>query len=31
MPIWNNSGDKATLKDASGNVLARYLEKSAKS
>jgi hypothetical protein len=30
MPIWNNSGDMATLKDASGNVLARYPEEPAK-
>ncbi|VVB64556.1 Lamin Tail Domain protein [uncultured archaeon] len=26
MPIWNNNGDMATLKDASGNVVARYPE-----
>ena len=30
MPIWNNSGDMATLKDASGNVVARYPEEPAK-
>lgn len=25
-PVWNNDGDAATLKDASGNVMARYPE-----
>jgi hypothetical protein len=30
MPIWNNNGDMATLKDASGNVVARYPEEPAK-
>jgi hypothetical protein len=28
--IWNNEGDMATLKDASGNVVSRYPEESAK-
>jgi predicted metal-binding protein len=26
VPLWNNEGDVATLKDASGNVVARYPE-----
>jgi hypothetical protein len=30
MPIWNNNGDMATLKDASGNVVAKYPEVHAK-
>jgi hypothetical protein len=30
MPIWNNNGDTATLKDASGNVVARYPEEAGK-
>ena len=30
MPIWNNNGDMATLKDASGNVVAKYPEEPAK-
>jgi hypothetical protein len=30
MPIWNNNGDMAILKDASGNVVARYPEEPAK-
>jgi hypothetical protein len=28
IPIWNNEGDVATLKDASGKVVARYPEES---
>jgi sRNA-binding protein len=28
--IWNNDGDMATLKDATGNVVAKYPEESAK-
>ena len=30
MPIWNNNGDMATLKDASNNVVARYPEEANK-
>jgi competence protein ComEC len=30
MPIWNNNKDMATLKDNSGNVIARYPEEPAK-
>lgn len=27
-PVWNNDGDMATLKDASGNIVSRYPEES---
>jgi hypothetical protein len=30
IPVWNNDGDQATLKDASGNAVARYPEEVAK-